>query len=706
MNRLSRCTLAFLLLVAAACGREKPVPASLPPVILISVDTLRADHLPAYGYRSVRTPHLDAFAKQAIVFENAYSHVPLTLPSHVSLLTGTLPSANGVRNNLGYRFDAAAHPTIPSLLKTRGYVTGAAVSAYVLRASTGLGPAFDEYDDAMDKAAGASVGELERAGPRTLAAAKAWIERQPAGQPFFYMLHLFEPHAPYAPPEPFRTEYAGREYDGEIAAADSLVGEFLDFLRQKGIYDKALIVFLSDHGEGLGDHGESQHGIFLYREAIHVPLLVKLPDGHRGGERVAAPVQLVDVLPTVAAIAGLEVPADATGTSLLKIADGGSAERSIFSETMYPRIHLGLSDLASLVNAKHQYIEAPRAELYDLVADPAEKTNVLADERRVTAAMRTEMKRYDRTLAAPSAISAEEAAKLSALGYLSSTPSPASGELADPKDHIADLETAARAEQLTQEGRVGEAIALLQELVKRNPRFADAWSQLGDALSRAGRVEESIAAWRKTIEIAPMLASDGAISLAESYLAMQKFDDSIEHAKLALGTHPGAAHMLLARAYLAKGDLGAAEAEAGSLETDPLRRVDAAVLLAQIRVAQRRLDEAGRLLAGARQSAAGRPIPSLAFAEGDLAARLGRIAEAKRAFAAEIESFPGNREAWVRLAVLQALDGDLRAADATFERMLRALPGPATRAVAADTFEKLGQPGLAARWRARQRGAG
>jgi len=257
---LGCCTAVVLL---SHCARdERRAPAPRTPVIIVSIDTLRADHLSIYGYRGVETPNLAAFAGDAIVFENAYSHCPLTLPSHVAMLSGVLPAENGVRNNLGYRFDGQRVATIPMLLKKQGYSTGAAVSAYVLRGNTGLRDAFDFYDDAIGFESGASLGNLQRPGRMTIAAAEKWISAH-SSQPLFFFLHLFEPHSPYDPPEPYRTRYADRPYDGEIAAADDLFGQFIRFLREKNIYDRAAIIVMSDHGEGLGDHGEQEHGISL-----------------------------------------------------------------------------------------------------------------------------------------------------------------------------------------------------------------------------------------------------------------------------------------------------------------------------------------------------------------------------------------------------------------------------------------------------------
>jgi len=264
----------------------------------------------------VQTPHLDRFAKDAIVFENAYTHVPLTLPAHVSILTGLLPFEHGVRDNLGYRFEAKSHPTLQGLLKSQGYATGAAVSAYVLRAGTGIGDGFDFYDDKMVVPFGTdALGRVQRPGGETASIASRWLEGV-KGQPFFLFFHTYEPHAPYEPPEPFKSRYA-LAYDGEIAAADAVVGGLLDELRRLGLYDRALVIVLSDHGEGLGEHGEDEHGILLYRWALHVPLLVKLPGSARAGTRVAAPVETIDLLPTVARLVGLTPPGGLRGRSLL-----------------------------------------------------------------------------------------------------------------------------------------------------------------------------------------------------------------------------------------------------------------------------------------------------------------------------------------------------------------------------------------------------
>lgn len=692
-KRVAGLVCALILgLHSGSCARERSdaTPRGAGPVILISIDTLRADHLPVYGATSVETPAIDALANDSIVFENAYSHVPLTLPSHVTILTGLLPEQTGVRNNLGYRFDGAAHPTIPSLLKAKGYATGAAVSAYVLRGATGLGPLFDDYDDRIDPSSeGGAMGDVQRSGDATIAAAIPWITAK-KDQPFFYFVHLFEPHAPYAPPEPFRSRYADRPYDGEIAATDAIVGRFLDALKGSGIYDRATIILLSDHGEGLGDHGESQHGIFLYREAIHVPLLVKLPRAEMKGQRVAAPVQLADVLPTIASITGFKVPEAAKGVSLVEVARGHApSDRRVFSETMYPRIHLGWSNLASLVDATHHYIDAPRPELYDVKADVTETRNILGEERRVYASMRAEVESHDRSLDPPKNVDPEEAAKLAALGYLGSSSAAASGgELPDPKDHIADLELTAQATTLVNKGSYTEAVAILRDVVRRNPSFADAWTMLAKALDGAGRSDEAIEAYRKTLEVAPMLAPGTAMSLADLYMRAGKFDAAIQHAEIALSSHPSAARLLIAEAHLGKRDFASAERAIAAVAEDPGKRNEATVVLAQVRIGQKRFDEAMRLLDGIKGGADGAPT-NYWFARGDALARMNRIPDAMHAFAEEIRLYPKNREAYVRLAALQVLSGREPDARKTFDLMLRHNPGPSSRALVEDTFRAL-----------------
>jgi arylsulfatase A-like enzyme/Tfp pilus assembly protein PilF len=510
-------SLGAALLVFSGCIEKAPrYPKA--PVIIVSIDTLRADHLPAYGYRDVETPAIDRLRRDSILFENAYSHVPLTLPSHISMLTGELPAETGVRDNIGYAFDAARHETIASVLRKHGYVTGAAVSAYVLRGSTGIGNAFEFYDDAVEVRGEEAQGELQRAGALTEASAERWIAKQ-GERPFFFLLHLFEPHSPYTPPEPFRSRFK-LPYDGEIATADAIVGKFIDFLEERKIYDRAIVILMSDHGEGLMQHGEQEHGIFLYREALHVPLLLKLPRNERANRSVNKPVGLIDIFPTVASLVGIEVKKP-HAISLLS-GDG----KSQYAETIYPRIHLGLSDLRSLIDKDHHLIQAPKPELYDFSRDAEERKNIVDSERRVYDSMKKELKIFSGGMQPPSRIDPEEAKKLAALGYLTSSSS-ATGPLPDPKDYIGEIATLQDAARREARGDVGGAIAGYRTVVSQNPNFTDAWILLAKAQEKAGKYAEAIESYKHAIQLAPKL-SGTVVSLAQALTVEHRYGEAMQ----------------------------------------------------------------------------------------------------------------------------------------------------------------------------------
>lgn len=695
---MRRFALLAVLLAAACAPRqdEQRIHAGA-PVIIISIDTLRADHLPMFGYDAVETPHLDAFRRDAILFRSAYAHVPLTLPSHVSILTGQLPPQHKVRSNIGYLLDPAI-PTIPRMLKERGYDTGAAVSAYVLRGTTGLRQAFDFYDDGVLNRPNVPAGLLQRPGQTTAAVARDWIAAR-GERPFFFLFHIFEPHTPYEPPEPFRSMFSN-PYDGEIAAADAIVGSFLEELKRSGIYDRAIIVVLSDHGEGLGDHGETEHGIFLYREAIHVPLLMKLPNSDRAGETVGAPVGLIDLLPTIADLTGSSSPI-LPGRSLLA---AQTPARRIYSESLYPRIHLGWSELRSLVDARHHFIQAPKPELYDIVADPAERNNILGEERRSYAAMREELARYGSEVKKPSAIDPEEEKKLAALGYLSSAPQPAAGPLPDPKDRIGEIAAMTAASELLRQRRYGESIDSFRRIVQQNPRLSDAWNQLGTALETAGRYEEASEAYKTAIERAPELAGEFGLRRASVLLKLERFDEAEKHASLAEKTNPSGMALLLARTEMGRKNFTRAEERVRTALNDPNERLSAEILLAQIYVQQERLDDAAASILRAQEQIRRdelAPVETFEFVRGDILARMERYEEAIQAFRREIEHFPANRQPYANLYLVYMVTGRADEGRQTLEQMVRANPSRATYLFAARTADTLGDQRTAAMWRER-----
>jgi arylsulfatase A-like enzyme/Flp pilus assembly protein TadD len=697
---LPRHVTVLSIVLLLGCNRESarvdaPATFSGAPVILISIDTLRADRLPAYGYRGVATPAIDALRQDSVLYENAYSHCPMTLPSHLSIFTGLLPYQHEVRNNLGYTFDGAKHDSLPAMLKRSGYATGAAISAYVLRSGTGVGPLFDFYDDRVGSASNLSVGEVARDGRATVSAAENWIA-QHRSQPFFFFLHVFEPHWPYEAPEPFRSRFAD-SYDAEVAAADAAVGQFVAHLKAIGVYDRAVIVLLSDHGEGLGDHGEGEHGVFLYREIIRVPLMVKLPGSLRRGESIARPVQLIDVAPTIAALTGALPRTQLTGASLLGPAP---QPRSIYSETMLPRIHFGWSALRSLVDDRHHFIEAPRTELYDLTADPGERANIASNERRTLAAMRKAMEAHPAELALPATVDAEEASKLAALGYVGQVRTADSGSLPDPKDRIQELEALKGGADLEQRGELQAALEKYTSIVTTNPGFADAWLRIAGVQEKLGRLDDAVHSYREALNAAPVLVPQIAGSVGSLYIRLGKLPEAEAHARLLLKTQPGAAHHLLGRIELARGNGAAAEREARQAMEDPATREAASVLLAVIAVQQGRPADAVRDLDEVKKAARA-PIPDLELTRGEALARLERVAEAEAAFQGEIAAFPNNRDAYTRLAVLYAMLGRAGDAESTLERMFTANRSTSTAELAAETWSVVENRSAANRWRER-----
>jgi arylsulfatase A-like enzyme/tetratricopeptide (TPR) repeat protein len=686
---MRRPALLLLVLLVTACS-EKKTADQFPqaPVILISVDTLRADHLPAYGYEAVETPHLDALRSDGVLFTNAYAQVPLTLPSHTTILTGLLPQDHGVRNNIGYRLDGNV-PTAAKIFHEAGYDTGAAVSAYVLRGATGLRDQFDFYDDAIANRPGEATGNLQRDGHTTAALAKEWIAKR-GEKPFFFMLHLFEPHSPYEAPEPFRSKYASVPYDGEIAAADDIVGDFLADLKSRGIYDRAIIIFFSDHGEGLMQHGEPEHGIFLYREAIHVPLIVKLPKNARAGETIASPVGLVDILPTITSLTGAKPPAKIDGVSLFA---QQPANRALYSETLYPRIHLGWSELRSLQGEQFHFIQAPRPELYDTSTDPAETKNVLTDQRRVYASMKAELDKYGTEASIPKNVDPEEAKKLAALGYLGSTAAATDGPLPDPKDRIGEIAEITAAANFVRAGRDEEAIAAFRSVLAKNPRISDAWTQLALVLEKHERLEEASEAYRTAIEQAPDLAGEFALSRGSVLLRLEKYDEAAKHAELGMKINPGNAHLLLARIALAQHRYADAEREARTSQKEAGSYLAASVVLAQAFAEQERAQEALPILAETEERArreAAYPVETLDAVRGDALARLQRFPEAIEAFRRSIDAFPNERSAYSRLAIVYALTGRPDESRAVLAEMVRKIPTPGAKRLAEKTRRELG----------------
>ncbi len=688
--------------LAAACSRGPAEPRFRgAPLVLVSIDTLRSDHLPAYGYAGVQTPHLDRFRKDAILFRHAYAHVPLTLPSHVTMLTGLLPFEHGVRDNLGYQLDAKAHPTLARLLKQRGYATGAAVSAWVVRAASGLGEGFDFYDDRIVAPQGAdAAGRVQRRGDETVARAEAWLDGV-KDRPFFLFVHLYEPHAPYEPPEPFKSRYP-LAYDGEIAASDAIVGGLLDRLRRLGLYDRSVIAVVSDHGEGLGEHGEDEHGILLYRWALQVPLLLKLPGSARAGSSIAEPAELIDLVPTLASLLDVPAPPGLRGRSLLS---AGPETRRVYAETYYPRIHLGWSELRSPLDERHQYIEGAQRELYDLVGDPAERTDLASTQGELLRSRQKELAQFPAVLSQPRAVQSEEMEKLAALGYLGGAVGATSGPLPDPRASLPALAEVKTGFRLAAAGRDEEAVAVLRRVLDRYPSLLDARYALGQALARLGRYAESYEAYREALRTSPSLAVAIGADLARVCLELGRLPEAEANARVVAVGSPAQGHELLARIALARDDLGAAEREARSVAGDAGAELGAAVVLAEVAIRRERFGDAVAVTDQATRMIREQhllPVPDLEFLRGDALARLARYDEAAAAFDTEIRSFPGNTKAYTRLAIVYGLQHrTVREVDRLLETMVAARPGRESMEAAARTLESMGDAVGARAWRRR-----
>jgi arylsulfatase A-like enzyme len=698
---------AIVVVLAAAAifiwrrGSGGSAPSRTTPVILISIDTLRSDHLPAYGYDKVSTPNLDAFRADAILYERAYSHCPLTLPSHTSMFTGLLPADHGIRDNIGFTLDEKI-PSLPALLKSNGYATGAAVSAFVLRKGTGIARGFDDYDDQVEPIDTLQViARVQRAGGETESVARKWIE-QHGHRPFFYFLHLYDPHTPYEPPEPFRSQYKNSPYDGEIAYADQVVGDFLSFLKEKGIYDNAMIVILADHGEGLNDHREEEHGIFLYREAIQVPLFVKLPHSARAGTSVAAPVGLIDVFPTILEQTATPIPSDKKREAVSLLShDKESPKRNIYSETYYPRMHFGWSDLHSLTDGEHHLIRAPIPELYDLRADPRETKNVLNEERRTYAAMRAAIEPYVREAAAPAPIDPDEAAKLAALGYIGSTVATTEGEaLADPKTTVDVFQQIRVAFTLFKDENLPACLALTDKLLQDNHRILDLWDLKSKALAKLGRPREAIEAAKSGLRQQPNAVSLLA-AVANQSIIVGNLEEARQHAELLEKTEPGQAHDLKARIFAEEKDYANAEKEARlSMDTgrDP---TNALMTLALVAKQRGDLAEALKQIDAAVASVArkhNKRVANLHFYRGDILARLGRNAEAENEFREEIAMYPTEPDAYASLLLLLASTGRIEEGTQVVFELIRVSPRAPSYIAVSETLKVIGDVRGAKYW--------
>ena len=504
--------LAFLLTFVIAASAQK----KRPDVFLITIDTLRADHVECYGYKRVETPALNRLAADGFRFSQAFTPSPITNPSHVTILTGLLPTHHGV-TDFAVPLDAG-HATLATLLQNSGYHTAAFIGAAVLDSNTlapGLDHGFDYYDNfPREPHTKTRFGRLERRGMDVVERAERWLDVHPAG-PHFVWIHLYDPHDPYEPPAPYSQTYRDHLYDGEIAYADSALAHFLSYLDRRGWYRGALIAAVGDHGEALGEHGEDTHGIFLYDSTIHVPLIIKPPAkglkpvaAHSGV--VEAQVRTTDILPTIVDVLGMRAPGGLDGQSLKPAFSPGTIEsRPAFGETDYP-LRFGWAPLRSLRSDNSKLIEAPRPEFYNLNADPGELRNVYEPWNATVQEFRSRLAEFR----APSSDSAENQAgvsestraQLKALGYLGpegKTNAPAPWLLPDPKDKIKEANLLHSALLASDDGDTANARRELETVLAMDPGSVIALRHVGEMETAAGENEKAAGHLKRARELSP-----------------------------------------------------------------------------------------------------------------------------------------------------------------------------------------------------------
>ncbi len=537
-------------------------------IVLISVDTLRADHLSCYGYRRTPTPHIDAIAQGGTLFSAIESQVPLTFPSHVSLFTSSFPFFNGIEDNAEALRPNAV--TLATLLQSRGYRTGAFVGGFALDRRFGLNQGFDDYNSnfARQRQGEPDSGDVKRLGAEVVADAVEWLQADPA-RPFFLFLHLYDLHTPYNLPASYRARY-GTGYDAELRYVDEQLGVFWEALRQRHLLDKTLVVFVSDHGESLGEHGEKTHGFFIYQSTVWVPLIIHWPQGTADyPPKVGNPASLMDVAPTILQIAGMPIPREFQGRSLLEMLRPGSPEptRDIYSESLYAHHHFGCASLRSLRTGSYVYIQAPKPELYDLVADPGESKNLYAQKHSLALAAQEKLDslrarfRTDHPLGGK-ALDPEAVARLSSLGYVavSTQHEEAPDAGADPKDRIAEFEDYGRAVILSSAGHVEESNILLEKLLAQHPELLDLRMSLGLNDQQLRRQDDAAREFRQILKTDP-LNVQAHFDLGLSLYDLHQTDDAAKELQAALAIAPyyTRAEGLLGSISLQKGDYARAQ---------------------------------------------------------------------------------------------------------------------------------------------------
>ena len=658
------------LLAVAACftaPARTPQPGPLPSILLVTIDTLRADRL-GRGF----TPTLDRLAAEGLSFARARAAVPLTLPSHATILSGLLPPKHGVRENGTYRFDAA-HSSLASLLKTRGYRTAAVVGAFVLDRQFGLDAGFDSYDDRIPRSPDADERlESERPAVAVTDAALAWLDGDAAARaPFFLWVHYYDPHAPYNPPAEYAARANGNRYDGEVAYVDAQVGRLLDGLASRRLLAGTAILVAGDHGESLGEHGEQTHGMLLFEPAVRVPLILKIPGTTKPALRTD-PASLIDVAPTLLAAAGVAKPPAMDGVDL--VAGRQSDDRELYAETNYPRV-AGWSPQRSLVSRNWKLLRTTPLELYDVDQDPGETKNLAGERAAIASAMAARVGAIDAPAkAAAAAPSPEAQERLRALGYVAASASaPIADSAPNPAREIAAWGEFEDALTDVASGRSDRALPRLAKLAARFPAAQVFQKTYAQALLGGGRPREALLEFRKLAAKWPTDASllhDQAVAARAAGQATEAV--RAEHAAIALDEKYPAAHnglgLLLADAGR-PGEAAASFGKAASLEpSNPSYWTN-------LGNAQRELGDGARAAESYQRAlATDATWPDAANGLGVILVQADRAGEAVPWFEKALARSPRLVEAQLNLGIALEQSGQRERARAAYQKVLSAPP--------------------------------
>jgi arylsulfatase A-like enzyme/predicted Zn-dependent protease len=636
-------------------------------VLVITLDTIRADRLGAYGNPHIRTEFVDGLADRGVLFENCIAPTPLTLPSHTSLFTGTYPVFHGVRDNGNYVVPAEL-TTMAELLSEAGYRTGAFVGAFVLSSRWGLDQGFETYTEpkgGYDPSL-VSFSQIQRRADGVVDDALAWLKEEPE-KPWFAWVHLYDPHLTYDPPPAFAREYSEDPYLGEVAYADADLGRLHGFLKSSGLDSNTIVIFAGDHGEGLGDHGEHDHGLLLYQTTSRTPLIIFHPNAPSSGVRRDEVVSLVDILPTLAEAVGLPLPESVQGRSLWPLIGGEGAfdERPVYAETYYPKLHFGWSPLTALQDRQFQLIQSSDPELYDLENDPRQEEDIFGTNSSVAERMTGDLEDLieqleQGALDAASTPDADTIAKLAALGYVAGGASPAEGppaaDLPSPRSMLWLYNLLMAANNAVAAGDEAGGEKKLLELLEANDSLVDGWVSLGKLYREQGRMADALVAFREANARRPQdpfLVS----RLANALISAQLPAEAEQHLLVAQEKHPDNPLIVFAMARVMESTGRFAEAEnlfRRALELDPLSAPTHVRLAA---LALRR----GDLNAGREELEAALKLdPRVAEANvfmGQLLERKNQIEEAAQAYRNELAYSPNSLPAAIALSRLEGRRG-------------------------------------------------